>query len=102
MTQTAIAEQRWVKWGPWSSASYGPWQILYHAAADLGYDGHPCDLLRLDVCRPWVERLLHRIARQGARTLAEIADAWNSGTHRDAIVPQEYIRRLAAAYAAAG
>lgn len=99
---TEVAQRRWDKWGPWSSASYGPWQILYHAAADLGYGGHPCDLLREEVCRVWVEAKLHQISRRGARTLAEIADAWNSGTHRDGIVPHEYIRKVQAAYAALG
>lgn len=98
---SSVAERRWVLWGAWSAASYGPWQILYHTAADLGYEGHPCDLLRVDVCQPWVERLLHRIARRGACTIEQIADAWNSGTHRDAIVPEEYIRSVVAAYAAA-
>lgn len=95
-SMSAVAEQRWVRWGPWSSASYGPWQILYHTAADLGYTDHPCDLLHAS--ESWVCALLRRIARQGARTLAEIGDAWNSGNFRDQNVPTEYIARLTRAY----
>lgn len=30
----------------------------------------------------------------GAVTLEAIADSWNSGTHRDKIVPLDYIRKI--------
>ncbi len=95
-SMSAVATTRWTRWGVWSSASYGPWQILYHVAADLGYDGHPCDLLHQS--EPWVRKLLQRIARSGARTIAEIADSWNSGNFRDKNVPAEYITKVQRAY----
>jgi len=41
------------------------------------------------------------IAGRGATTVGQFADAWNSGNHRDGIVPREYIAKVEQFYAAA-
>lgn len=91
-----IVAKRWAEWGMASACSWGPWQILYHTAADLGYDGSPVDLWTFS--EPWVRKRLDKIMRKGAATVEEIADAWNSGTHTDSITVPEYRAKVLAAY----
>jgi hypothetical protein len=93
-----VVRRRWDRWGLESAASWSPWQILYHTAADLGYEGMPHRLHDPDIARPWVERLVARIIARGATTPEQIADAWNSGTHKDNIVPHEYIEKFMKAW----
>jgi hypothetical protein len=50
------------------------------------------------VCHYYAIQCLKRIAKLGARTVAEIADGWNSGNPRDGIVPQAYIDSVVAIY----
>jgi hypothetical protein len=85
-------------WLP-TSSSWGPWQILYHTAADLGFQGAPWDLWTPQESGPWVCRRLQKIIDRGAVTVGDIADAWNSGTHRDANRVPEYRAKVEAAYA---
>lgn len=94
----AIVAERWSRYGVRTAASYGPWQMLYHTAADLGYDDEPEGLYSESTARVWADRLLSRIFAQGAETVEQVADAWNSGSFRDGIVPHEYIARVAAEY----
>ena len=98
-----VVRQRWQRWAPdsWgTAASWGPWQILYHTAADLGFAGAPWELWTDAASRPWVMKRLEVIGRQGAATVEQFADAWNSGDFRDDRVPAVYIRSVAAAYKA--
>ena len=95
---TALAAKRYHRWGPAAAASWGPWQLLFHTAADLGYKGPPHGLHSRHVSLPYVVLRLDQIAEAGASTVEDFADAWNSGTHRDSIVPGRYIRKLVAAY----
>lgn len=94
----AVVAHRWQRWGMASACSWGPWQILYHTAADLGYAEQPW-LLWDEYCSSmWVNKRLDKIALRGAVTVEEFADAWNSGTHKDTIVPKDYIAKVVAAY----
>jgi hypothetical protein len=93
-----VARQRWSMWGLASAASYSPWQILYHTAADLGYTGPPWDLWDPKVSRPWATLLLEKILSKGATTIEQVADAWNSGNFHDAVYPEGYIKSVAAIY----
>lgn len=94
----ALVESRWAEWDLASAASYGPWQILYHTAADLGYSDAPWFLSDPRVCRFWAISLVARHVARGARTVEELADAWNSGSHRDSFVPTEYVSAVSLAY----
>jgi hypothetical protein len=94
----AVVATRWTLWGIGSAASWGRWQILFHTAADLGYRGAPWALHEDDIGRPWVIARLNKISNTGAATVEDFADAWNSGTYRDSIVPVEYIAAVSKAY----
>lgn len=81
-----------------SAASWGPWQMLYHTAVDLGFTGKPADLHKREIAEPFVDKLLNKIAASGAETVEQFADAWNSGNWRDLIFPREYMAAVEAAY----
>lgn len=94
----AVVSPRWDRWGLASAASWGPWQILYHTAADMKYTGAPYDLMAPGVCEPFVILRLQRIAATGAKTVRDFADGWNSGSWRDANLVPEYTAKVVAAY----
>jgi hypothetical protein len=96
-----IARARWDKWGVWTSASLGPWQILYHTAANLSYLGAPWYLVEPGTSEQYVVGRLRSIARGGATTIRQFADAWNSGSWRDANEVPAYTAAVEAAYAKA-
>ncbi|KKN47805.1 hypothetical protein LCGC14_0659260 [marine sediment metagenome] len=93
-----LVNGRYNKFGMASGCSFSSWQILYHTAADMGYGGAPWDLWNDHFAIQWVVKLLNRIHETGADTVAKVADAYNSGTHKDRIVPELYIAKIEAAY----
>jgi len=94
----SITAPRWAKWGLGTAASWSWWQILYHTAADLGFEGPPNDLMDPGRCEPFVVGRLRKIAMSGAATVRDFADAWNSGSWRDANLVPEYTAAVEAAY----
>jgi hypothetical protein len=94
----AVVTPRWAQWGLASAASWGWWQILYHTAADMGYAGPPHELHDPATCEPYVVNRLRRIAMTGATTVRDFADAWNSGTWKDANLVPDYTAAVEAAY----
>lgn len=81
-----------------SAASWSPWQILYHTAVEQGFDGLPHKLHDPLVAEPFVKRRLTKIALRGAVKVEHFADAWNSGSFRDSIIPAKYIADVVRAY----
>lgn len=81
------------KYGVLASSSYGSFQIMYPTAVEMGFGGHPIDLQDDSVCAIYAAQLIIKrfIGRQKAKTLRDVADAYNSGNHADRIVPQTYI-----------
>lgn len=89
----------WLKWGALAACSYSSFQIMYAVAREMGYQGSPIGLCHDDVALPYVIKLLQRrILDRGASTLADVADAYNSGNFRDSVVPTAYIAKFLAAY----
>ena len=87
-------------WGSWAACSYGPWQILYVLAWEVGFRGAPGDLWTAAGSVEWVIRALNaRALDQGAATPEDVGDAWNSGTYRDKNRVENYRRKIAVAYA---
>lgn len=97
---STVAVLRHRRWGCEACCSWGPWQILYHTAADRGFTGAPHQLTDpLISIHPVADKLKSAI-KEGAKTIAEFADAWNSGTSRDSLHPLVYIAKLEKEYAA--
>ncbi len=85
------------KFGCHAHCSYGPWQLMYANVVTI----KPIDPeLMLDPLHalPITVEWLRRVIKRGAVTVRDIADAWNSGSHRDSIVPVRYINRVTALY----
>lgn len=89
----------WSKWGSWAACSYSSFQIMFPAAVELGFSGSPMDLWDDEIAIHWViDFIQKRILDKGASTLEQFADAYNSGSCKDAFVPTEYITRFVASY----
>jgi len=93
------------RFGSWAACSYGPWQILYTTALELGLpeDTEPATLHHPDLSIPHVIAYLDRraINRPGiykARNLAGIFDAYNTGRAHDTNTPHAYIAKGLKAY----
>jgi hypothetical protein len=97
----AVVRPRWDKYGLATAASYGPAQILYHTAADLGFQYHPAMLWANQALHDYyVLKRLERIQAQGATMVEQFADGWNSGNCNDTNVPQLYIDAVKKAWLA--
>lgn len=89
------------QYGDDAAASWGPLQVMYVTARELGFEGSPQELGQPAECvRMAVKLINRRIVGRGATTLEQIADAYNSGSFKDQIVPQDYIRKVKEAYQA--
>ena len=89
----------WKRWGDSAACSYSSFQILYVVAIELGFGGSPIDLWYDEEACPLVVKFLnHRVIEKNPRNLQDIADAYNSGTHRDRHIPHDYIRKFLTAY----
>lgn len=101
--QTAAAVRAlWTRWGVLAASSFGSWQVMFVTATELGFTGHPLLLQRDDVTAPLVEHLIRDrfIGREGAKTIRDVLDAYNSGNPTDRIVPTTYIADGVAHYRA--
>ena len=80
-----------------ASCSYGPWQILFISAWELGYRGHPAELRHPEISSEWVVAYLNKRVHSptGPR---DYFDAWNSGTNADKSIPLGYINRAMEGY----
>lgn len=86
------------QYGCLAHCSFGPWQIM--APNAMGFS--PVELVSdLETCGMATVAFLNReiLGRQGAQTLDEIGDAYNSGNFRDHNIPELYLVSLKANYA---
>lgn len=89
----------WLKWGAWAACSYSSWQIMYPVTVELGFSGTPIQLMDDEIAVLWVlEYIDKRILARGCNNLKHFADAYNSGSFRDANIPETYINRFLGAY----
>lgn len=85
----------WAKYGSHAACSYSSWQLMYPVAVELGFLGSPAELMIDEKAIYWViEYIKKRILDKGCLKLQDLADAYNSGSFRDKIVPQEYIGKF--------
>jgi hypothetical protein len=96
-----------------ASCSYGPWQILYVAAWETGFRGHPWELIDPETCLKAGIRLMNKRCfntwttasdprlEPPASTPQQVFDFWNSGSWRDRFKPEGYIAKAMDGYAEA-
>jgi len=85
----------WFIWGREAACSFSNFQILFATAKELGYAGPPAALDSDAVSLPFVCKYVHRrIIDKGATLPEQVADAYNSGSFQDAIVPADYIKKF--------
>lgn len=77
------------QYGHAAHCSFGPWQLLLVNAAGAS----PDDLRTARGAAMATAGFLNRriLHGEGAKTIEEIADAYNSGTWRDRYVPEQYV-----------
>lgn len=82
-------QKMWKIYGCLAASSFGTFQLMLPTARELGYTGHPIDLQKDSICAYWATQLILKrfIQTQGATTLEQVLDAYNSGTFRDSNVP---------------
>ena len=87
----------WSRYGALAACSWGSWQMMTSTARDLGHTGAPWELTADQVLAPLVVRYL---VRKAPERLDQVFDCYNSGSYRDRIIPEAYIRSGLAAYRA--
>ncbi len=88
------------RFGCAAHCSYGPWQIMFEnvwriSSKSIKPQEMNDTLTALVVSVEWLNQ---RVIGRGAVTVVDIADAWNSGTHRDRKVPVAYIAKVVYKY----
>ena len=81
-------------YGSDAASSFGPWQIMFIVASELGYSGPPKDLSLKEICGPFVVRKFNLISRNGANSVERLLDAWNTGSWRKGTPPLAYIAKF--------
>ena len=81
-----------------ASCSWGPWQIMYATALELGYQGPPDDLAQPEVSLPYVVKYLNEGIANGAICVSQLADYYNSGAVKNRKVITGYLRKCIGAY----
>jgi len=61
------------------SSSYGPWQIMYSTAVQMGYEGPPQGLSHAFVSLPYVLKYLRRLHKEFNGDIKKIVSAYNAG-----------------------
>lgn len=92
---TAIGELT-KQWGCLAHMSYGPWQVMFCNTEGVS----PFDLA-MDAETGLIAAIQHlnqRVFRQGAQTLDQIADAYNTGSYKQGVPPAKYIENLKRRY----
>lgn len=91
-----------VPWGCLAHSSFGPWQILFITAYELGFSDDPVRLRDPMVSAEYAVKILNARCFDRIPDAApeDAFDAWNSGRARDGIVPVDYIKKAKGNYLA--
>jgi hypothetical protein len=87
----------YAQYGPDAAASWGPWQLMFPTAVELGYTGNPSDLVEQSA-EFVVAYLNRRVLYLTGLNLEDIPDGYNSGSCLDRIIPRAYIKEFIEAY----
>jgi hypothetical protein len=93
-------QRLWSVYGCMAACSYGTFQLMFVTARELGFTGHPVDLQSDPEAAFWAAQLITRriIKGQGASTLAQVLDGYNSGNSKDANIPLDYVNKGVSLY----
>lgn len=90
----AELRELWKRYGVLAACSFGSFQVMFKTAYELGYRNNPLHLQDDDACAYIAQRLILKrfIEHQGAKTLKDVLDSYNSGNWHDRNIPAVYIR----------
>jgi hypothetical protein len=99
--RSTLLREGYAKWGDLCAMSFGPTQILWIVAHELGFQGHPCELWDAHISLHYTCLLLRKNKAAGADTLRKLAATYNAGL--GAIKgkdhwPSQYVSKFEAAY----
>jgi hypothetical protein len=81
------------QYGVAACSSWGPFQIMFIVAREVGFKGHPWELVQEETGARVALEVIRRSVKIGSDTLEKVLDAYNSGNSKDANVPFEYVRK---------
>jgi len=90
--------------GRLTACSFGPWQVLYTVAAELGFDGPPWELADPKVNLHFAIKLInqrhaHHVQEMGEeQAVTLLARAYNAGSVKSKTIPEKYMSRAWANY----
>jgi len=95
-----FVREKYEKYKDAACCSYGPFQILYITACELGFKDNPQQLSEAKLSIPYVVEYLNRriLRKPGNETVRQIADAYNSGSFEDLFIPEKYMDDFEEAY----
>jgi hypothetical protein len=97
-------------YGDLACRSWGPWQLMYPVACELGFGGRPWELTGAMVAAEWTVAYLNRRTFTAwskaprpelvapAMTIDQVSDSYNTGSHRDSIINLDHQNRLKYGY----
>ena len=93
--KSPILRMQYKEFGDLVARSYGPFQIMYIVATELGFGfkRHPEELQDFDINTEFAVQYINHRALRNAETVQDVFDAYNSGRSHDANVPTTYIQR---------
>lgn len=74
------------------ASSYGPWQIMYPTAVQLGYKGTPSALADAKVSLPLVQKMVGNLSKKFGGDLEKVFSAYNAGEGGVGTNP-EYVKK---------
>lgn len=83
--------------------SYGPWQILFVTAYEVGFRGDPVELREPSRSVEYVVGVLNlrTLDKLMDATVEDLFDAWNTGRARDRFTAPDYVKKAKGHYLAA-
>lgn len=101
----AFMEAAFVAYGKAACGSWGPWQILYPTAYEMGFRGMPWELFTAGGSAPWIVNYMNKRCfpeivpeLKGWEFVAKVADGYNSGTSKDKNKPGDYMAAIVGFY----
>lgn len=95
---TPFLKAAFAAYGKAACGSWGPFQIMYPTAYELGFRGYPWGLFTAEISLPWVVAMLNRRifpdlpkGLPEAEFVAKVGDGYNTGSSKKGAPPKEYI-----------